>query len=198
MNKRAITDITNFIFVSDIPKKSDIIFLPGSSKWEISERAAELYKMGLARYVMPAGKYSSSLGYFPYETITNEKYKGIYNTDHEYCSSILRYNGVPEKAIICEKESMDTLENARNSAELLGKKSMNITSAILCCQAFHSCRALMTYMRFFPKVEFYVVPVDTQGITKDNWYKNESSYRKILGEVEKCGRYFADAYTANA
>ncbi len=61
MNKRAITDITNFIFVSDIPKKSDIIFLPGSSKWEISERAAELYKMGLARYVMPAGKYSIAL-----------------------------------------------------------------------------------------------------------------------------------------
>ena len=58
MNRRAIRDITAFIFMEDQPEKSDIIFIPGTSKSAITEKAAELYRMGYAEYVMPAGMYS--------------------------------------------------------------------------------------------------------------------------------------------
>lgn len=49
MNNRIITDISNYIFVSDAPEKSDVIFLPGGSHPEQPEYAAELYRKGYAK-----------------------------------------------------------------------------------------------------------------------------------------------------
>ena len=46
MTDRIITDISDFIFVSDKPRKIDAVFLPGSSHPEQPEYAAELYKRG--------------------------------------------------------------------------------------------------------------------------------------------------------
>lgn len=36
------------------------------------------------------------------------------------------------------------------------------------------------------------MPADTQGITAESWSYSEKSYRKVIGEVAKCGKYFAD------
>ena len=49
MNKRIITDISNFIFVSDEPEIVDAIFLPGGSHPEQPEYAARLYTSWLFR-----------------------------------------------------------------------------------------------------------------------------------------------------
>ena len=76
MNERAINDITNFIFMDDVPEKCDIILSPGTSKSTITEKAAELYRAGYAPYVMPSGLYSSSLGRFAAENIDNPRYAG--------------------------------------------------------------------------------------------------------------------------
>ena len=48
MDNRIITDITNYIFISDKPQKVNIIFLPGGSFPETPERAAKLYHDGYA------------------------------------------------------------------------------------------------------------------------------------------------------
>ncbi len=53
MNNRIITDITNFIFVSDEVEKVDAIFLPGGSHPEQPEYAAKLYHQGYAKCVIP-------------------------------------------------------------------------------------------------------------------------------------------------
>ena len=42
MNHRIITDISDYIFVSDPPEKADAIFLPGGSHPQQPEYAAEL------------------------------------------------------------------------------------------------------------------------------------------------------------
>ena len=42
-----------------------------------------------------------------------------------------------------------------------------------------------------PNVDFYVCPIDTQGISKDNCFKNDYGIKCVLGEVEKCGKYFS-------
>lgn len=60
-----IREITSFIFVEDKPKKVDIIFVPGGSWSEPTEKAAKLWLEGYAPYVLPSGKYSMSKGYFP-------------------------------------------------------------------------------------------------------------------------------------
>lgn len=48
MTNRIITDISDYIFVSDEPQIVDAIFLPGGSHSEQPEYAAELYRQGLA------------------------------------------------------------------------------------------------------------------------------------------------------
>lgn len=192
MNSRAIQDISNFIFMNDTPQKSDIILIPGTSQSAVAEHAARLYCSGYAKYVLPSGMYSSKIGRFARERIDNPQYAGEFATDFEYCKHILMKNGVPEKAIICEDRATNSMENAEYSAVVLKELGITINRAILCCQSFHARRAFMSYSLHFPNVEILVAPTDTQEITKEEWFFNENSYRKVMGEVSKCGKYFMD------
>ena len=192
MNQRATDDITDFIFMSDAPQKSDIIFIPGTSKSAITEKAAELYRSGYAEYVMPAGKWSGKRDRFASEKIDNPRYAGEYPTDFAYCRHILLENGVPESAILREDRSTNTGENAEFSAQVLRELGIQVKKAILCCQSFHARRAFMTYAKYFPETEILVVPTDTQGIRREDWSLRESSYRRVMSELYKCGEYFLD------
>lgn len=192
MINRNIDDITNFIFINDLPQKSDVILIPGSSRHEITEKAAELYHAGYAPYILPSGLYSLSCGHFAKENITKECYKGNFSTDFEYCRHILVTNGVPENAILCEDRATNTMENAMYSAEVIHSLGLTVKRAIICCQAFHARRAYMTYACHFTNVELLVVASETQNICSKDWYKNEKTAKKVLSEVEKCGHYFKD------
>lgn len=192
MNKRAIKDITDFIFMDDTLEKCDIILIPGTSKSAITEKAAELYRAGYAPYVMPSGLYSSSLGRFAAENIDNSRYAGEYATDFEYCKHILMENGVPESAILREDRATNSMENAMYSAQAVKDAGIEVKRAIICCQAFHARRAFLSYACHFGDTELIVVPTATQGSTKDDWFKSEKGYKKVLGEVAKCGVYFKE------
>ena len=192
MNARAIQDITNFIFLEDTPQKSDIILIPGTSKSAITEKAAALYRAGFAPYVMPSGLYSSSLGRFAAENIDNPRYIGEYASDFEYCRHILMENGVPEHAILREDRATNSMENALYSAQAAKDAGIKVERALLCCQAFHARRAFLSYACHFGGAELLMVPTATQGISKEDWYKSEKGYKKVLGEVAKCGVYFKE------
>ena len=192
MDQRAIRDISEFIFMSDTPKKSDIIFIPGTSQSAVSETAARLYCAGYAEFVIPSGMYSPKRGKFAAEKIDNPRYAGEYATDFAYCKHILMENGVPENAILREDRSTHTGENAEFSAVVLKELGIRVERAILCCQAFHARRAFMTYAKHFPDAEILVVPTDTQGITREEWFLHEKSYRRVMSEVRKCGEYFQE------
>ena len=192
MNQRVIRDITDFIFMEDIPQKSDIIFIPGTSQSAVSETAAELYCAGWAKYVLPSGMYSGKRGSFASEKIDKARYAGDYATDFEYCRHVLLSNGVPESAILREDRSTHTGENAEFSAIVLKEAGIKVEKAILCCQAFHARREFMTYAKYFPDTEILVVPTETQGIRKEDWFNQEKSYRRIMSEVYKCGEYFLE------
>ena len=192
MNQRAIRDISEFIFMKDEPQKSDVIFIPGTSQSAVMETAARLYYAGYARYVLPSGMYSGKRGRFASEKIDNPRYAGDYATDWAYCRHILMENGVPDAAILREDRSTHTGENAEYSAAVLKELGIRVEKAILCCQAFHARRAFMTYAGFFPDTEILVVPTDTQGITREDWFLQEKSYRRVMSEVYKCGEYFLE------
>lgn len=195
MNSKAIKDITKFIFMNDSPRKCDVILIPGTSKSAITEKASELYCAGYAKYVLPSGKFSPNVGKFARTNIDNPRYDGEYETDFEYCKHILMENGVPEEAILCENQATNSMENAYYSAQVLRELQIEVKSAILCCQSFHARRAFMSYACHFPNTEIMVVPTDTQGITADNWFQTEKSYRKVMSEVSKCGKYFLEYFS---
>ena len=194
MNQRVIQDITEFIFMEDALQKSDIIFIPGTSKSAITEKAAQLYLAGYARYIMPSGLYSSTLMRFAAENIDNPRYAGEYDSEFTYCKHILLQNGVPESAILCEDRATNSMENAMYSAQVLKDAGISIKRGIICCQAFHARRAFMSYSHHFQDAVLLIAPTVTQGISKQDWYKSEKGYKKVMGELAKCGAYFKDEF----
>ncbi|WZL77736.1 hypothetical protein QBE55_09235 [Eubacteriales bacterium mix99] len=64
MNNRINDEITDFIFISDKPRKADVILLPGGSDPTIPEKAAELFADGFALFIIPSGGASIKTGKF--------------------------------------------------------------------------------------------------------------------------------------
>ena len=181
--KRNVFDIyTEFIFREDMPERSDIIFIPGSEEGALAVRAAELWKQGLAPVILPSGKYAKLTGHLKEHT--------EYASEWEYLKAGLVKQGVPEATIWKEDQATYTYENALRSREVTDRAGLEVRKAILCCQAYHAGRALLYYQICFPETEFFVCPVVTKGISKENWYRTEEGRKLVLTEVEHCGSQF--------
>lgn len=189
MNK-IITDISDYIFVSDAPKKVDVIFLPGGSYSEMPEYAAELFHQGLTQYIVPSGGISIKRDKWQGVSSKAEVYTGNYNSDCEFFYDVLKKNGVPESAIFCETESQFTRDNAFLSRKVLDKNGIEVKAAMIVCKAFHARRCLMLYQMAFPETSFIVCPVHCYNITKENWFTTEKGVDRVLGELTRCGNQF--------
>lgn len=192
MNNQIITDITNFIFIKDDPRKVDAIFLPGGSHPEQPEYAAELYKNGIAPILIPSGGVSVKKGKFDGVKSKANIYNKDYKTDCEFLSDVLSVNGVPPTAIIGEDKSGHTRDNAFMSRVVVDNNNLKIRTAIIVCKSFHARRCLMLYGLAFPNTKFYVCPVNCMGITSENWYKTEQGIDRVLGELARCGNQFVN------
>lgn len=190
MNNRIITDITNFIFVSDELEKVDAIFLPGGSHPEQPEYAAELYHRGYAKWLIPSGGISVKRDKWPGVRSKADIYSGDYQSDCEFFTDVLLKNGVPASAIIGEEQSGHTRDNAFFSRRVIDRRGIDIKTALIVCKAFHARRCLMLYQMAFPYVDIKVCPVHCYNITKDNWYKSETGIDCVLGELARCGNQF--------
>ncbi len=190
MNNRIITDVTNFIFVSDEVEKADAIFLPGSSHPEQPEYAAELYHQGYAKWLIPSGGISVKADKWHGVRSKADIYNGNYQSDCEFFTDVLLKNGVPVSAIIGEDKSGHTRDNAFLSRKVVDERGVDIKTALIVCKAFHARRCLMLYQMAFPDVDIKVCPVHCYNITKDNWYKSETGIDRVLGELARCGNQF--------
>ncbi|WP_124100356.1 YdcF family protein [Ruminococcus sp. Marseille-P6503] len=190
MSNHIITDISDFIFISDEPERVDAIFLPGGSHPEQPEYAAQLYRGGFAKWLVPAGGISIKRDKWPGVRSKSDIYNGDYQSDCEFFTDVLLKNGVPSSAVICEDKSRHTHDNAFLSRKVIDEKGIQIKTALIVCKAFHARRCLMLYQIAFPDVKIKVCPVHCYNITKDNWYKSEKGIDRVLGEVSRCGNQF--------
>ena len=191
MNPRIITDISNFIFVSDEPEKVDAIFLPGGSFPEQPEYASKLYRQGYAKWLIPSGGVSVKRDKWPGVRRKAELYSGDYQSDCEFFTDVLLKNGVPASAIIRENKSGHTRDNAFLSRKAVDERGIDVKTALIVCKAFHARRCLMLYQMAFPDVDIKVCPVHCYNITKENWYESEAGIDRVLGELARCGNQFA-------
>jgi len=193
---RVITDITDYIFVDDLPKKADIIFIPGGSNPEIAERAAEIWKEGFAPYIIPSGKYNVNRGYFPGTKTKVELYSGEFETEWDFLKYVLIKCGVDEAAILKENEACEsgTYGNAFQSRKVTDSIGLEIKKGIICCKSFHARRCLMTYQWAYPEAELLVCPADIENHGKADWHNNETGRDRIMSELRKCGEYFRQAF----
>lgn len=192
MQNRIIEDISQYIFVSDELQKVDAIFLPGGSHPEQPEFAAQLYRAGYAKWMIPSGGVSVKREKRPGVRSKAEIYDGDYHSDCEFFTDVLLKNGVPASAIIGEDKSGHTRDNAFFSRKVIEEKAIEIKTAMIVCKAFHARRCLMLYQMAFPNVSFIVCPVHCFNITKDNWYTTEAGTERVLGELSRCGNQFVE------
>lgn len=185
-------DITKFIFVQHEPEKADIIFVPGGSYPEPSEKAANLYKKGFAPYVMPSGKYSIKVGMFQGCKSKEKIYRGKYETEWDFMQDVLIRNGVDQKDILKENNAEYTYQNAIESRKACDLLNLEIKRAIICCKTFHARRSLMYYQYVFPQTKFMVCPAKTNDITSNNWFRTGEGVKNVFGEVERIGSQFVD------
>ena len=180
--------VSDFIFMEDEPRPCDVIFVPGnkSSMPLLAGRAAELYFQGYSKYILPSGKYSKVTG----KLDNQQAGEGGFTTEWEYMNHLLTGMGVPETAILREDRATFTWENAIFSRQVLESAHLPCDTALLCCQAFHARRAWMYYKQQFPETQILVIPVETNGIRRDNWYYSKEKTDVVLGEMSRIGEQF--------
>lgn len=185
MYEQFLDQIGDFIFVSDIPEESDMIFIPGNRYPQMAENAARLFKEGYAPYILPSGKYSVTKGRFSGIASKEEEYKGDFKTEWEFLKSVLLKNGVPEHVVLKEDQATFTYENAVYSRKVTDENGISVKKAILCCKTHHARRCKMYYQRLYPETKFFVCPSCADGITKENWNQTKEGIEAVTGEITR-------------
>ena len=182
---RAVSD---FVFVEDAPAASDVILIPGNSSPVHALRAAELYHQGMARYLLPSGRYTKVVGTFAgVDPAWREKSPGNYETEWAYLRAVLADAGVPDAAILREDQATYTWENAQLSRKVTDAMGLTVRRAILCCRSYHARRALLYYQAAFPETEIRVCAASVPGFNREDWYLTAEGRAMILGEVRRLG-----------
>ena len=174
--------VSDFIFVSDELTKADVIIIPGSSRTELAQRAAELLEQGYAEYVIVSGA-------------DNKKLK---ESEAEFLYDQLVKMGSDPARIIKENRATNTYENAFLCLSKCKELKIDTDKIIIVCKNYHSRRVKLTFESVFKGSKIMIAPVcDSTGITSFNWYRSEQKRRIVFGEVEKIGRYMPDIIQAD-
>ena len=189
MQELFLKNFTDFIFLEDEPRPADVIFLPGNGWPQMAQQAADLWKKGMAPWMLPSGKYSIAKGAFGSVQTQQERYPGPYATEWEVLRDVLKKEGVPETVILREDCATYTYENAIYSRKVTDAAGIVVKRGIICCQSHHARRCRMYYQLLYPETEFLTVPSDTE-VSRDNWYRSERGIQLVLGEMERCGGQF--------
>lgn len=190
MYEKFLQQITDFIFVEMSVEWADVIFVPGNAYPQMAERAAKLWREGMAPYVLPSGRYSILAEGFAGPLAHKERYAGDYLTEWAFLQDVLLKNGVEKSCILKEDRASYTYENAIYSRKAADDKGLEIRRAILCCKNYHARRCLLYYQLLFPQAEIYVAPSEVDGINSENWHRSEKGIEAVLGEMERCGSQF--------
>ena len=180
-----------FIFAENKPEKSDIIFVPGNGYPQMAEKAAELFKKGMADWILPSGKYSVVNGKFSGVLEKSNVYNKEYGTEWEFLRDVLIKNGVPDQKILKEDQATFTYENAIYSRQVTDREYLDIKKAILCCKTCHARRALMYYKLLYPDTEFFVSSCCVDSIDKNTWIMTNDGIDEVMGAITRIIKQFS-------
>ena len=138
----------------------------------MAEKAAELYRKGLAQKILPSGRYSITVGKFAGVLDKKECYGGTYGTEWEFLRDVLMRNGVPEEMILKEDQATFTYENAIYSRQVTDREQLNIQKAI-------------------PDTKFFVVPCCVDSIDKSTWSETNEGIDEVMGEITRIIKQFS-------
>ena len=140
---------------------------------ERAEAAAELYRSGRVKYIIPSGGVE-------WETENGEKL-----SEACYMAYILAENGVPDKAILLENEAKTTKENMIFGALLINRRTKfyGDKKVIIVTSDYHMKRSLLlarTFMPSFVKLGGY--PAKVKGEI-GSWLENKDNVALLDTEI---------------
>lgn len=151
--------------------KADAIVVLGGERGERAKEGIRLYNQGFAKRIVFSGGLI-----------------GWNITDAEVMKSQAIKSGIPEKAIIIEKDSQSTEENARFVLPIL--KKAKIKSIILVSSPYHTRRAGMIFNDIFKNQDIRIIirSVESNEYTIYNpnkWWTRHEDRQYVLSEAAK-------------
>ncbi|HYF90892.1 MAG TPA: YdcF family protein [Symbiobacteriaceae bacterium] len=172
----SIREISEYLFCEDELIPADLILVFGGKRLERAERAAELYKAGLAPRIVITGGDKRGTGVS----------ESIRLRDH--CVSL----GVPEEAIVTECESVNSMENVKMSVALIEKLIgwQNMQGVIVVSAPHHLRRVKQALAHYIPRsVKITCCPDTREDITRNNWWHTQEGQNMVMRELEKVRTY---------
>lgn len=147
--KRNCEIVWNYLSVSDEPKKADVIFILGGSTLYPIAKAYELYKKEYAPIIAFISVGGTFGGQKTWNMPEADKYK-----------EVLLQKGIPESAILSDKLSSNTLKEAQKLIPFLNQNGIDVESLILIARPVHQRRALATFIKQHPELNYINCPAN--------------------------------------
>lgn len=165
--------ITKILFSSDEPQAVDCIMVLGGYQHARADRAAEFYWRGLAKTIAVTGGITGSQVY----SISQGRFLANY----------LIEQGIPEKDIIIEGHSTNTLENIMFGIEEIRNRLGQNKRLGFISIPYHMLRVKLAAIKL--GIDFALYYPDTRSYIKDIWSYSPFWKNKVMEEVKKIGTY---------
>ncbi|MHB8651859.1 MAG: YdcF family protein [Minisyncoccota bacterium] len=166
-------NLYDYLSESDPLENADVIFVFGSKSTFRVDKAITLYKEGRAPMILISGK-----GPFC------ERTKSVV-PEAEILAKYAQEHGVPNGAIIIEKESITVPDNVKRSLNLLEKNSMPHDNIILVNSPFSQRRGWTHFSKMSHEgTRLIQNNTDTvsEEFSRSGWYRNETGAQVIVKE----------------
>lgn len=179
--KLSYNQMTNLLFsnIEDDNESGDCILVVGSKtavKYRLP-KAVELYNQGRAGKILFSG---------------GVKFEGSDLTEAVLLKNEALALGVPEKDILIEDISLNTLENVLVSLLVLNREFHlhNIKKILVVTNTYHMKRLHLTLKTYMPNwIKFSLCPSHDGVTRKDNWFHSQKGRIRVQTEAEKVIKY---------
>ncbi|MBI4087189.1 YdcF family protein [Candidatus Kaiserbacteria bacterium] len=177
--------IWDYMLMHHSLEKADAIFVLGSSDIRVAGYAAMLYLDGWAPLIIFSGN-----------TGTRGKARELWGmSEAEKFASTARDMGVPETAMLLEKESTNTEQNITFTKKLLEEKSLHPKKLILVQKPYMERRTYATFIQQWPEMDFIVTspPISFEDYPTADRTK-EYVINMIVGDMQRIREYPAKGF----
>lgn len=166
-------------------EKVDAIFVLGSGDLRVPAYAAQLYHEGWAPLIIFSGKEG--------RLATARKRWNM--SEAEKFAEVARELGVPEEAMLLEKEATNTGENVQFTKRLLEEKGVEVSKLILMQKPYMERRSYATFKKQWPDMNFIVTspPLSYEEYPNEE-RSNEYLINMMVGDLQRIKEYPAKGF----
>jgi uncharacterized SAM-binding protein YcdF (DUF218 family) len=164
--------IWDYMLMHQKVEKADAIFVLGSEDARVVDRAVELYKQGLGKYIIFSGGFGKH--------ITFDK------PEAEVFAEIAIKQGIPKEKIIIEDKATNTGENILFTKKLLEEKSLHFNSFILVQKPYMERRTYAAFKKLWPEMNCCVT---SPSVSFEHYSEDTNWIHTMVGDLLRIKEY---------